>query len=151
AATKPESLGRPLPGFEVALRDERGALLAPGGRETVGELCIRGPGMFDAYLDPWTPASAVVAEHGFRTGDHAWIDADGDLWLAGRRANRVSMAGLKFFCEEVEAVLETHPGVRVARVSPRPHEHVGEVPVAEVVARDAARPPTAESLAAHCR
>jgi long-chain acyl-CoA synthetase len=152
AAAKPESVGRPLPGFTVTLRDEQGALLSPGGsRDAAGELCIRGPGMFDAYLDPWTPAATVVAEHGFRTGDHAWIDDDGDVWLAGRRANRVSMAGLKFFCEEVEAVLEAHPAVRAARVSPRPHEHVGEVPVAEVVARDPERPPTAESLAAHCR
>lgn len=152
AAAKPESLGRPLPGFTITLRDERGAPLPPGGgRDAAGELCIHGPGMFDAYLDPWTPAAAVVAEHGFRTGDHAWIDEDGDVWLAGRYANRISMAGLKFFCEEVEAVLETHPAVRAARVSPRPHEHVGEVPVAEVVARDPERPPTAESLVAHCR
>jgi long-chain acyl-CoA synthetase len=152
AAVKPESLGRPLPGFTITLRDERGAPLPPGGgRDAAGELCIHGPGMFDAYLDPWTPAAAVVAEHGFRTGDHAWIDDEGDIWLAGRHANRVSMAGLKFFCEEVEAVLETHPAVRAARVAPRPHEHVGEVPVAEVVARDPERPPTAESLTAHCR
>ncbi len=151
AATKPESIGRPLPGYEIALRDETGRPVTPGGPDAVGELCIRGPGMFDAYLEPWTPAAEVVAHGGFRTGDHAWLDADGDVWLAGRRANRVSMAGLKFFCEEVEAVLEAHPDVRDARVSPRPHAHVGEVPIAEIVARDPARPPTTEELTRHCR
>jgi long-chain acyl-CoA synthetase len=152
AATKPGSLGRALPGFEVSLRDEDGRPVpSTGGADAVGELCVRGPGMFDAYLDPWTPAAEVMATGGFRTGDHAWADADGDLWLAGRRANRVSMAGLKFFCEEVEAVLETHPDVRAARVSPRPHAHVGEIPVAEIVAVDPLHPPTSDSLAAHCR
>jgi len=151
AAAKPESLGRPLPGFAIALRGEDGARMSATGPEAVGELCIQGRGMFDAYLDPWTPAADVVGTLGFPTGDHGWIDADGDLWLAGRRANRVSMAGLKFFCEEVEAVLAAHPDVAAARVSPRAHAHVGEVAVAEVVAADPRRPPTPESLQAHCR
>lgn len=152
AATKPAALGRPLPGYEVWLRGEDGRRVPPtGGPDAAGELCIRGPGMFDAYLDPWTPARTVVEPDGFCTGDVGWLDAEGDLWLAGRRTNRISMAGLKFFSEEVEAVLETHPAVRQARVSPRPHAHLGEVPIAEVVAVDPAHPPSAEALAAHCR
>jgi long-chain acyl-CoA synthetase len=152
AATKPSALGRPLPGYEVWLRGESGdAIAATGTAAAIGEICIRGPGMFDAYLNPWTPAAAVLEPDGFRTGDQGWFDADGDLHLAGRHANRISMAGLKFFCEEVEAALEEHPDVRCARVSGRPHEHLGEVPVAEVVAADPARAPDAAALAAHCR
>lgn len=152
AAAKPTALGRPLPGYEVWLRGEDGGPVRPtGGPDAAGEICIRGPGTFGAYLNPWTPAAQVLAPDGFRTGDHGWIDADGDLYLAGRHANRISMAGLKFFSEEVEAVLETHPGVRYARVTARPHAHVGEVPVAEIVARDPARPPDGAALATHCR
>jgi long-chain acyl-CoA synthetase len=152
AASKPTALGRPLPGYEVWLRGEDGLPVRPtGGSDAVGEICIRGPGTFDAYLNPWTPVASVLGGDGFRTGDLGWLDADGDLYLAGRHANRISMAGLKFFCEEVEAVLETHADVRAARVSARAHAHVGEVPVAEIVARDATRPPDAAALAAHCR
>jgi long-chain acyl-CoA synthetase len=152
AAAKPTALGRALPGYEVWLRAEDGTPVQPTGTpDATGEVCIRGPGMFDAYLNPWTPAARVLEPDGFRTGDHGWVDADGDLHLAGRHANRISMAGYKFFSEEVEAVLESHAEVRAARVSARPHAHVGEVPVAEIVARDAAHPPDAAALAAHCR
>ena len=42
-----------------------------------GELYLRGPGMFDAYLQPWRPREAVLEDGWFRTGDLARIDDDG--------------------------------------------------------------------------
>jgi long-chain acyl-CoA synthetase len=151
-AAKPTALGRPLPDFDVWLRDEDGRRLeGPTSPARTGEICIRGPGLLDAYLDPWLPAARLLERGSFRTGDQGWFDADGDLFLAGRRASRISMAGMKFFGEEVEAVLATHPGVRECRVFAREHAHLGEIPVAEVVAADAAAPPPAQELAAHCR
>jgi long-chain acyl-CoA synthetase len=152
AAAKPTALGRPLPGFEVWLRGEDGrAVLGAGSPERTGELCIRGPGLFDAYLDPWLPAARVLEPDGFRTGDQGWFDADGDLHLAGRRINRICMAGMKFFGEEVEVVLDRHPGVRESRVFSLEHAHLGEIPVAEVVPEDPSAPPARGELAAHCR
>jgi long-chain acyl-CoA synthetase len=151
AARKPEAIGRPLPGFDVWLRDETGAEVKGSGPTHAGELCIRGPGLFDAYLEPWTPASELLVPDGFRTGDQAWRDEDGDLQLAGRRANRINVAGMKFFCEEVESVLDAHPEVERSRVSPRQHAHVGEVPVASVIPRDPSKPPAADRLRAFCR
>lgn len=152
AATKPAALGQPLPGYEVWLRGEDGKPVAPPtSPERTGEVCIRGPGMLDAYLDPWLPARAVLEPDGFRTGDQGWFDADGDLHLAGRRANRINMAGMKFFCEEVEAVLDAMPGVRRSRVLGREHPHLGEIAVAEIVPADPAAPPTRAALAAWCR
>jgi acyl-coenzyme A synthetase/AMP-(fatty) acid ligase len=61
------------------------------------------------------------------------------------------MAGMKFFGEEVEAVLALHPGVRESRVFAREHPQLGEIPVAEIVALDPAAPPSREELVAHCR
>jgi acyl-CoA synthetase (AMP-forming)/AMP-acid ligase II len=152
AASKPTALGQPLPDFDVWLRDEHGLPLAgESSAERSGEICIRGPGLFDAYLDPWLPARELLAPDGFRTGDQGWFDADGDLHLVGRRANRISMAGMKFFAEEVEAVLDAHPGVRESRVFARPHAHLGQIPAAEFVAVDAAHPPEKAALLAHCR
>ncbi len=151
-ASKPGALGRPLPDFEVWLRGEDGRPLeGPTSPERTGEICIRGPGMLDAYLDPWLPAARILEPDGFRTGDQGWFDADGDLTLAGRRASRISMAGMKFFGEEVEAVLALHPGVRESRVFAREHPHLGEIPVAEIVAQDPTAPPSRQDLAAHCR
>lgn len=151
AAEKPEALGRPLPGYEVWLRDDSGRTVEGWGPARSGELCIRGRGLFDAYLDPWLPAAALLGDDGFRTGDEAFRDADGDLHLAGRRANRINLAGMKFFAEEVEAVLDAHPGVARSRVAPRAHPHLGEVAVAEVVASDPSAAPEPDALRAFCR
>jgi len=152
AASKPGALGRPLPAYDVWLRGEDGKPVAqPGSPSLTGEICVRGPGCFDAYLDPWTPARDVLVPDGFRTGDQGYFDADGDLFLVGRHANRINMAGMKFFSEEVEAVLDAHPLVRRSRVRAREHAHLGEIPVAEIEPADAARPPTPGELAAHCR
>jgi long-chain acyl-CoA synthetase len=107
--------------------------------------------MLDAYLDPWTPASVILKPDGFRTGDQGWFDADGDLHLAGRRAARINMAGMKFFCEEVEAVLDSHPAVERSRVSAKQHPHLGELPVAEIVLAAGAAAPSAKELVQFCR
>ncbi len=152
AAEKPLALGHPLPDYEVWLRDERGGrATSANSAERTGEICIRGPGLFDAYLEPWTPSRLVLEPDGFRTGDQGYFDEDGDLFLVGRRANRINLLGMKFFSEEVEAVLETHPAVLQSRVIAREHAHLGEIPVAELVARDPARPPSARELLALCR
>jgi len=151
AKSKPTALGRPLPDYEVWLRGEDGRPVeARGTPGASGEVCIRGPGMLDAYMEPWLPAAQVLEPDGFRTGDQGWLDEEGDLHLVGRRATRICMAGMKFFGEEVEAVLDEHPGVRRSRVFARPHAHLGEIPVAEFEPEgDAA--PDRKSLAAFCR
>jgi long-chain acyl-CoA synthetase len=148
AAEKPESVGRPAPGFEIELRDERGSPVAPGAP---GALHVRGPGMLDGYLSPWRPRDEVLADGWLATGDLAVADADGDLKLLGRTHTVIDVSGLKCFPEEIEAVLLEHPGVRAARVSARPHERVGSVPAAEIVPADPSRPPDGRTLALHCR
>jgi len=152
AAAKPLALGRPLPAYDVWLRDDAGRpVKGPGSPERTGEICIRGPGLFDAYLSPWTPSAPLLDPDGFRTGDQGWFDAEGVLFLAGRRANRISMAGMKFFCEEVEDVIAAQPGVRACRVLAREHPRLGEIPVAEIVPEDPAHPPPRAELVAACR
>jgi long-chain acyl-CoA synthetase len=152
AETKPTALGRPLPAYDVWLRDDQGnPMLGAGSPERTGEICIRGPGLFDAYLSPWTPSAPLLARDGFRTGDQGYFDADGTLFLAGRRHNRINMAGMKFFSEEVEEVLARLPGVRECRVFAREHAQLGEIPVAEIVPEDPERAPSRGALVAACR
>ena len=152
AASKPTALGRPLPAYDVWLRDEDGKpMVGPGSPERTGEICIRGPGLFDAYLSPWTPSAKLLEPDGFRTGDQGYFDSDGVLFLAGRRHNRINMAGMKFFSEEVEEVIARVRGVRECRVFAREHEKLGEIPVAEIVPDDPAHPPARGELIAACR
>jgi len=152
AESKPTALGRPLPGYDVWLRDDEGKpVLGAGSPERTGEICIRGPGLFDAYLSPWTPSAPLLARDGFRTGDQGYFDADGALFLAGRRHNRINLAGMKFFSEEVEEVIARHSGVRECRVFAREHAQLGEIPVAEIVPEDPAHAPGRAELIAACR
>ncbi len=137
ANKKPLSVGRPLPDYQVELRE--------------GEVFLRGPGMFDAYLTPWRTREEVLVEGWFRTGDIGRIDGDGDLFLEGRSHSVINVAGLKCFPEEIEAVLCAMPGVRLARVVGKAHPRVGAVPVAEIVPSNPEQPPKMSSLNAHCR
>jgi long-chain acyl-CoA synthetase len=148
AADKPESVGRAIPDFALELRDAQGRPIATG---EVGELHLRGPGMLDAYLDPFRSREEVLQDGWFATGDLGMLDADGDLRLVGRTRSAINVAGMKCFPEEIEAVLREHAEVREVRVRARAHPRVGAVPIAEIVPVDANRAPSARSLTAHCR
>lgn len=137
AAEKPASIGKPLPSFEVKLDD--------------GELMIRGPGLFDAYLSPWQPREAVLRDGWLPTGDIAEVDAEGCLFLKGRVRSVINVGGMKCFPEEVEAVLKSHPAVKAARVSGRAHPALGWVPVAEVIAEKGAESSLAGDLKKLCQ
>ena len=116
-----------------------------------GEVLLRGPGLFDAYLDPWLPRRDVVDAAGwFATGDLGRRDAAGRIRLCGRKKTLINVGGMKVFPEEVERVLDAHPKVQRALVEARLHPLYGEVPVARFIpAADGA--PTALELRSHCR
>ena len=114
--TRPDkipSVGRPMPAYTVTLVGEQGRPVRPG---EVGEVQINGPGLLNAYLAPWRPVERLLKQYGYATGDFARMDPDGYLFLAGREKNRLLINGVQFFCEEVETVLNTLPGVEESRV-----------------------------------
>lgn len=130
AADFPEALGRPLPAFDVELRDEEAMPVDIG---KIGELWIKGPGFFDAYLSPWQPVDEVCVDRWFATGDLAVMDAAGRVYLRGRKKSVINVSGMKVFPEEIEAVLNTHPAVAKSRVTGDDHPVFGKVPVADVI------------------
>jgi acyl-CoA synthetase (AMP-forming)/AMP-acid ligase II len=133
-----------LPAYELRL-EEVG--LGPEARAVL----LRGPGLVDAYYDPWRPRSAILQGGWFRTGDVAEMDADGCLVLRGRLEEVINVLGMKFFPQEVEAVLAGHPAVESARVFARPDRHLGEAPHAQVVLRPGLAAPAESELLALCR
>jgi len=135
AREKPTSLGKPLPAYEVELRDD--------------EFHVRGPGLLDAYLAPWNPAP--LDDGWFASGDLVRRDADGHLFLMGRKKSVINVAGMKVFPEEVERVLNEHPAVARSRVLGREHPQMGQVPVAEIIPADPAAPPKPPELQRHCK
>ena len=130
AEDSPTAVGRPLPAFDVELRDEEGMPVVVG---CVGELWIKGPGMFDAYLSPWQTVAEICVAGWFATGDLAVTDAAGRVYLRGRKMGVLNVGGMKVFPEEVEAVIEQHPAVRRCQVKGVAHAVLGTVPVADVI------------------
>ena len=143
AREKPEALGRPMSAYEVELLGEEGQ---PGAE---GEFRVRGPGLLDAYLVPWD--ASPLEDGWFASGDLVRRDADGDLFLMGRKKSVINVAGMKVFPEEVERVLNGHPGVTRCRVIGREHPQMGQVPVAEIIPVDPEQPPKPVELQRFCK
>jgi long-chain acyl-CoA synthetase len=140
-----ESIGRPQPSFEVRLIDNDGQ---PAESGAIGHLLIKGPGLFDAYIEPWKNRTAALHDaEWFSSGDLASVDEDGYYYLRGRSKAVINIGGMKFFPEEVENLLCAHPSVTEARVSCRQHAHFGSISMAEVVASNV----TSAELLGHCR
>src|SRR5262249_56433387 len=117
-----------LPAYRLRLEDVG---LGPNS----GEVLLGGPGFLDAYYRPWRPRAEVMPGGWFRTGDVGELDTDGCLWLRGRTKDVISVLGMKFFPQEVEAALSAHPAVAAAWVCAPPDARLGQVPPARVVPR----------------
>jgi long-chain acyl-CoA synthetase len=130
------SIGLPLPGTDVCLRDDAGA---PAGAGESGELCVRGPQVMKGY---WRNADATAAsmttDGYFRTGDVATMDARGYFRIVDRKKDMIDVAGLKVYPNEVEAVATAHPAIQEAACIGVPDERTGEAVMLYVVLRPGA-------------
>ena len=148
AVDHPEAIGRPLPGFDVAILDEA---MQPVTDGQTGQLALRGPGMFAGYLSPRLARAAVLRQGWFMTGDLVHRDRAGLITIDGRSKSVINVAGHKVFPEDVAAVLEQHPAVLRSRVTTRPHPQAGEIVHAEVQLRAACSTLATEDLLAFCQ
>jgi long-chain acyl-CoA synthetase len=144
ATDRPGAVGRVLPAYRLRLEDVG---CGPGLKEVL----LAGPGFLDAYYRPWRPRPAIMPDGWFRTGDVGDVDADGCLVLRGRTKDVISVAGMKFFPQEVEAVLTSHSGVDSACVLARADARLGEVPYARVVPRAPDAAPSERELLEFCK
>lgn len=107
------TVGRPMPGVEVGIRQPDGKEFLPDGQP--GEVCMRGwcttKGYFD---DPPRTAEALDDEGWFRTGDLGVIDSDGCLKLIGRIKDMIRVGGENVAAADVESVLLKHDAVKQA-------------------------------------
>ena len=151
----PGTVGPPLPGVEVRVRDGEGQEVPRG---EVGTLEVRGPNVFGGYWRmPEKTAEELLADGFFVTGDLATIDERGYVTIVGRDKDLVISGGYNVYPKEVERALDALPGVDESAVVGAPHPDMGEAVVAFVVRaasaagraleEDAVRESLAESLA----
>ncbi|HEU0130554.1 MAG TPA: AMP-binding protein [Mycobacteriales bacterium] len=141
---KPGSIGRAIPGVELRLVDERGEEVE---EDDAGEIAVRGPNVFSGY---WPDRhGGPDADGWFATGDVAYADDDGDLFLVDRRKELILVSGFNVYPREVEDVLLRHPDVEEAAVIGIPHPYTGEAVKALVVRRAGAQL-SADDVIAHC-
>ncbi len=127
---RPGVVGLPVPGVEVRLVDDDGAVVAD-----MGEIEVRGPGLFDGYWGNPEATAAAYHDGWFKTGDVAAID-DGYYRIVGRRSTDIiKSGGFKIGAREIEDVLLTHPDIAEAAVLGVPDERWGELVVAAIVVR----------------
>lgn len=110
----PGTVGRPVPGFEVELRDRDGRPV-PDGAE--GELWVRGPTVTPGYLNRPEETARALAGGWLATRDRARREPDGSYRHLGRSDDMEMVGGITVSPLEVEAVLRTHPAVREVAVA----------------------------------
>jgi acetyl-CoA synthetase len=127
-------MGKPMPGWEVAILDEDERPVKPGER---GEICLRARSNPHYPLGYWNrPASDTEEVFGgewFHTKDAASADRDGYFWYEGRADDVIISAGYRIGPFEVESVCLEHPAVAEAAAVAVPDERRGNIVKAFVV------------------
>ena len=140
---RPGSMGKPLPGIDVQIVDDDGAVLAD---DEIGHIALRltephPPGLFHGYFEDAGTLNRESFRHGwYYSGDTATRDADGYIWFVGRSDDIISSAGYRISPFEVESVLLEHPAVAESAVVASPDELRGEIVQAHIVLAEGYEP-----------
>ncbi|MCM3708956.1 class I adenylate-forming enzyme family protein [Sporosarcina luteola] len=135
ALEKIGSVGEALPQTEVRVVDEFGEPLPTG---QVGEIVMRGPQVMKGYLKDEEETRRAIKNGWLYTGDLGRMDEDGLLYIVDRKKDMIIRGGENVYPVEVEEVLYQIPGLFEAAVVGVPHEVLGEVPKAYIVAKEGA-------------
>ena len=124
ARARPGSAGRPASHVELKLVDAHGAEVPAG---TNGEILIRAPSLTAGYWDDPQTTSRQIVDGWLHTGDMGHVDADGFLYIVGRKGDMIISGGMNVFPSEIESVLLEHPAVADVAVIGLPDDRWGEI------------------------
>jgi long-chain acyl-CoA synthetase len=148
AAGMLRSCGRATLGVELRIVDAQGNEVPRG---TVGEIAARGPNMMQGYWNkPEQTKVALPGDGWLRTGDGAYMDEKGYVFIVDRVKDMIVTGGENVFSAEVENALASHPDIAMCAVIGIPDEQWGEAVHAVVVAKSGKTPAPAD-LIDHCK
>jgi acyl-CoA synthetase (AMP-forming)/AMP-acid ligase II len=142
------SCGLPVPGLAVRVIDPVSGIDVAAGAE--GELIVRGPNLMQGYHNKPAETASALRDGWYYTGDLARADPNGFLTITGRLQEVIIRGGQNIAPSEVEEAVSAFESVLDCAVLGAPHTHLGEVPVAFVVARPGMEV-SGEQLIEHCR
>ncbi len=132
-ATRPGSVGLPLPGVQVRIVDQEGREIEP---KQVGELVVQGANVMSGYFGLSGETAEALRGGWLYTGDLAYKDEEGYIYIVDRKKDMVIVSGLNVYPREVEEVLYQHPAVKEAAVIGVPDKKRGESVRAFVVLKE---------------
>lgn len=147
AVGRPDSCGRPLPSCEIRIVDDELNSLPTG---EIGEVLLRCPGLMTGYYKNPEATASTLVDGWMRSGDLAKIDADGFLYIVGRKKDMIIRGGANIYPVDIEEVLYAHDAVGECAVVGIPDQTFGEIVKAFVVVRDGKQVKCSD-LAEHCR
>jgi long-chain acyl-CoA synthetase len=142
------SIGQPICGFHIALRNEAGDPIEAG---EVGKIWIRSRSRMAGYWEAQEATDEVVIDDWLDSGDLAKADEDGYLWFFGRKKQVIVHDGSNISPYEVEGALVEHPAIDLAAAIGIHDEVHGENVRAYVTLKDGAEQPSRADLIAFCR
>jgi len=145
---KQRSAGRPAMCVEVKIVDADGRELPRG---EVGEIVARGPGVMQGYWNDPEQTSAALRDGWVHTGDGAYMDEDGFIFVVDRVKDMIVSGGENVYSAEVENAIALHPAVAMCAVIGIPDDRWGEAVHAFVVCKPGTVAIDTDSIKAHCR
>ena len=131
------TVGFPLPGVQLRVRDDNGKELPVG---EIGGIQVKGPNVFKGYwCMPEKTAEEFTADGFFRTGDVGKVDERGYVTIVGRSKDLIISGGYNVYPAEIEGCINDMQGVAESALVGVPHPDFGEVGVAVVIAKPGAR------------
>lgn len=141
------TIGLPLPGIEIAIKDDEGGSLPVGAS---GEICIRGPQVMTGYYQQADEnAKAFTADGFMRTGDVGIMDERGYTRIIDRKKDMIIVSGFNVFPNELENVISLCPGVVECAAIGVADEKQGEAIKVFIVKNDSTL--TEEHVANYCK
>ena len=140
------NIGLPLPGIDIAIKDDEGDSLPQGES---GEICIRGPNVMVGYYNqPEENAKAFTPDGFMRTGDIGIMDPQGYTRIIDRKKDMILVSGFNVFPNELEQVISLCPGVVECAAIGVPDEKQGEAIKVFIIKNDPAL--TEDEVANYC-
>ncbi len=146
---KPGSTGLPLPDVQIRIVDAENPDL-PLPSSQVGELLVHAPQLMKGYWQRPTETANALHEGWLATGDLAYVDDDGYLFIVDRKKDVIKASGFQVWPREVEEALAAHPAVLEVGVAGVPDAELGEVVKAWIVLRPGMNP-TEDELRSFCK